>query len=164
MRDAHQLDAKITGDIEFVRSYEFEIKSSGIVRWSEPLIADRISYVYDYCLHNHEASKAIKSEHCWMWRYLLEGRTSLAKRARRQLLELTTRANLEETALEQIDKSVMDDLFCTILRRWRAPSNESRLNGMALMMAASTLGEIRNGAEPQGAQIELGGTGKASPN
>ncbi|HEY8260379.1 MAG TPA: hypothetical protein VIG55_04135 [Methylosinus sp.] len=88
---------------------------------------------------------ALGRQHCRMWRSLLEGETVLARDARSDLVKLARRANVDERSLEAIDESVMDELFRVILRRWHG-RDEAHLNGMALMIAASTLGEIRRAA------------------
>lgn len=81
-----------------------------------------------------------------MWRNLLEGETGLAKDARTDLVKLAKLVNLEEPTLRAIDESVLDELFRVILRRWQGSRDEARVNGMALVLAASALGEIRNAA------------------
>ncbi|MBU3889041.1 hypothetical protein FM996_01270 [Methylosinus sporium] len=88
---------------------------------------------------------ALGRQHCRMWRSLLEGEPLLARDARNDLVLLARRANIEERSLEAIDETVMDELFRVILRRWQG-RDEARLHGMALMIAASTLGEIRRAA------------------
>lgn len=130
-----------------MQSREFAETSREIARWSEPLVADRIFGVYQAWFQGHgQMSDALGRQHCRMWRSLLEGEAIRAKDARSHLLKLAKRVNLEERSLEVIDESVMDELFRVILRRWQGSRDEARLNGMALVLAASTLGEIRKAA------------------
>ncbi|MBI1867461.1 MAG: hypothetical protein HYS06_04085 [Methylocystis sp.] len=81
-----------------------------------------------------------------MWRNLLDGETTRARDARRDLLKLARLANLEEDTLAAIDEAIFDELFRVILNRCRASRDDTRLNGMALLIAASALGEIRQAA------------------
>lgn len=130
-----------------MQSREIAETSREIARWSEPLVADRIFGVYQAWFQGRgQMSDALGRQHCRMWRSLLEGEAILAKDARAGLVQLARRANLEERNLEAIDESVMDELFRVILRRWQGSRDEARLNGMALVLAASTLGEIRKAA------------------
>lgn len=127
-----------------MQSREFAETSREIARWSEPLVADRIFGVYQAWFQGQgQMSDALGRQHCRMWRRLLEGEAILAKDARSNLVKLAKYANLEERSLEAIDETVMDELFRVILRRWQGSRDEARLNGMALVLAASTLGEIR---------------------
>jgi hypothetical protein len=81
-----------------------------------------------------------------MWRNLLEGQTTRALEARRNLIRLAYGARLDMRELEEIDQSIFDDLLGVILRRCKGSHVAARLQGMALVMAASTLGEIRKAA------------------
>jgi hypothetical protein len=129
-----------------MQSREFAETSREIARWSEPLVADRIFGVYEAWFRGRRQMwDALGRQHCRMWRSLLEGETVLARDARSDLVKLARRANVDERSLEAIDESVMDELFRVILRRWHG-RDEAHLNGMALMIAASTLGEIRRAA------------------
>jgi hypothetical protein len=126
---------------------EFAETSIEIASWSEPLVADRIFGVYQSWFRGHRQMwDALGRQHCRMWRSLLAGEASLARNARSDLLKLARRANLGEQNLAAIDESVMDELFRVILRRWQGSHDAARLNGMALVRAASTLGEIRRAA------------------
>lgn len=110
-------------------------------------MADRIFGVYRAWFEGHgQMWDALGRQHCRMWRSLLEGEAIRAKDARSDLVRLAKRANLEEQSLEAIDETVMDELFRVILRRWQGSRDEARMNGMALVLAASTLGEIRKAA------------------
>lgn len=130
-----------------MQSREFAETSREIARWSEPLVADRIFGVYQSWFQGRRQMwDALGRQHCRMWRSLLEGEALLARDARSDLMKLAKCANLEERSLEAIDESVMDELFRVILRRWQGSRDEARLNGMALVLAASTLGEIRKAA------------------
>ncbi len=130
-----------------MRTRDFEDTSREIARWSEPLVADRILMVYDQRLAGEEsASQALVFQHCRMWRNLLEGQTLRALEARRNLVKLAHRARLSDRDLEEIDKSILDELLGVILRRCQGSHMAARLQGMALVMAASALGEIRKAA------------------
>lgn len=130
-----------------MQSTEFAETSREIARWSEPLVADRIYGVYRAWFEGRgQMWDLLGRQHCRMWRSLLEGEAIHAKHARSDLLRLAKRANLEEQNLEAIDETVMDELFRVILRRWQGSRDEARMNGMALVLAASTLGEIRKAA------------------
>jgi hypothetical protein len=130
-----------------MRIRDFEETSREIARWSEPLVADRILMVYDQRLTGQEAaSQALVFQHCRMWRNLLEGHTARALEARRSLVKLAQRARLSDRDLEEIDRSILDELLGVILRRCQGSHMAARLQGMALVMAASALGEIRKAA------------------
>jgi hypothetical protein len=130
-----------------MRLRSFEETRREIARWSEPLVADRILMVYDQRLVGVEgaSSQALVFQHCRMWRNLLEGQTGRALEARRNLVRLAQRACLGEHDLEEIDRSILDELLGVILRRCQGSLIAARAQGMTLMMAASALGEIRKG-------------------
>jgi hypothetical protein len=130
-----------------MRTVEFEDASRDIARWSEPLVADRILHFYDGRLFGLSSeSQALAFQHRRMWRNLLEGQTTRALEARRNLIRLAYGARLDIRELEEIDQSIFDELLGVILRRCKGSHVAARLQGMALVMAASTLGEIRKAA------------------
>jgi hypothetical protein len=131
-----------------MRLRSFDDARKEIARWSEPLVADRILMVYDQRLAGAEAasSQALAFQHRRMWRNLLEGQTARALEARRNLVRLAQKAHLGECDLEEIDRSILDELLGVILRRCQGSLMTARVQGMTLVMAASALGEIRKGA------------------
>jgi hypothetical protein len=126
---------------------EFENVSRDIARWSEPLVADRVIMVYDQRLFGAEsASRALAFQHRRMWRDLLEGQTARALEARRNLMRLARSAHIDRRDLEEIDRSILDELLDAILRRCKGSHISARVQATALMMAAAALGEIRRAA------------------
>ncbi len=130
-----------------MRSNSIETHAKEIVRWSEPLVADYIHGQYERLLGgSSDITEALGRQHCRMWRDLLNGEGRRAQLARRDLLKLAQLAKLGEASLDAIDASIFDALFDVILRRSTGSRDTARIDGHALVQAASTLGEIRHAA------------------
>lgn len=120
-------------------------ETAAVAVWSESLIADRIFSAYEQIFgERSEGSEALGRQHCRMWRNLLApGAQVHAQFARRELIKLARRAQLRDSDVERIDAAILADLLTLILRRGQGSIGAARNDGMALMQAASTLGEIR---------------------
>jgi hypothetical protein len=129
----------------FARTYSKT--SQDIARWSEPLVADQIYAAYEraVCARN-EVSETLGRQHCRMWRNLLCGETQRAQFARRDLVKLARMASVDLALVEEIDAAIFDFLLGVVLRRCHGSEAAARIDGLALVQAASTLGEIRMAA------------------
>lgn len=128
-----------------MRDAGFSQESAEVGAWSEPLVADRIFGAYEQLFGGRtEGSEALGRQHCRMWRNLLApGAQVHAQFARRELIKLARRAQLRDSDVERIDAAILADLLNLILRRGHGSIDSARSDGMALVQAASTLGEIR---------------------
>lgn len=121
--------------------------SEDIARWSEPLVADQIYGAYERAIGaRNEVSETLGRQHCRVWRNLLDGEAQRAQSARRDLLTLAHMSRIDLPTLEKIDSAIFDYLLGVILRRRQGSEAAARIDGMALVKAASTLGEIRKAA------------------
>ncbi len=115
-----------------------------IARWSEPLIADYIYTAYERCFGGPtEASEALGRQHCRLWRNLLDNEPVIARYLRRELLKAAAAEKLGAATLDAIDVGVFDHLMDIIMRRSQRSRDTAHSDGMTLVQAASTLGEIR---------------------
>jgi len=118
-----------------------------ISRWSEPLVADDVYHAYEACFGGKtDFSEFLGRQHCRMWRSLLEGEAQHARLARRELVRFAGNAGLGEDLLNAIDMKIFNNLLEIILRRGFGSRDSARVDGMTLVHAASTLGEIRKAA------------------
>jgi hypothetical protein len=118
-----------------------------IARWSEPLVADHIYGDYERAIGaRNEVSETLGRQHCRMWRNLLAGEAQRAHLARRDLLSLAQKWRIDLATLEKIDAAIFDYLLGVILRRCQGSETAAKIDGLALVQAASTLGEIRKAA------------------
>jgi hypothetical protein len=125
----------------------FHSKDEEIARWSEPLVADHIYGAYEHWLGGKcDGSEELGRRHCRLWRNLLSGDIQRARQTRGDLLKHARLADAGEEILEAIDAAVLSELLHVILRRSQSALEESRVDGMALMQAASALGGIRSAA------------------
>jgi hypothetical protein len=130
-----------------MRETTFPRANREISKWSEPLVADHIYGEYERLLGGRtEHSEALGRQHFRMWRNLLGGKTATAEHARRELLTLARGSNLQIGAVEAIDAAIFRELLSLILRRGHGSLDAARTDGMVLVQAASTLGEIRKAA------------------
>ncbi len=115
-----------------------------IARWSEPLVADYIFAAYEQCSDGDaEAAGALTQAHCRLWRSLLAGETTIARYARRELIKAAHARKVNLATLDAIDSVVLEALLDVIMRRSQRSRTMARSEGMALVEAASTLGELR---------------------
>jgi hypothetical protein len=118
-----------------------------IARWSEPLIADFIYRAYEGFLGGPtEASEALGHQHCQLWRKLLDNEPGIARYLRRDLLRAAAAQGLALETIDAIDIGVFDQLMDVVMRRRLRSRDAARSDGMTLVHAASTLGEIRKAA------------------
>jgi hypothetical protein len=118
-----------------------------IARWSEPLVADDIYNAYEACFGGKsDLTEFLGRHHCRMWRSLLEGEARRAELTRRELVQFAQRAGIGEEVLTAIDMKIFNNLLEIILRRGMGSRDSARSDGMTLVHAASTLGEIRRAA------------------
>jgi hypothetical protein len=130
-----------------MRASVFSTTSKEIVRWSEPLVADHIYNEYERLLGGRsDASESLGRQHCRMWRHLLDSEAQRAHVARRDLVNLARLARINPAEIEAMDAAIFDELLNVILRRGLSSRDSARLDGMVLVRAASTLGEIRQAA------------------
>lgn len=130
-----------------MRDATLSLTSKEIARWSEPLVADHIYSAYENLFGGKgDKSEALGRQHCRMWRNLLGGGMLNAQFARRELMKLARMCRVDEAAVESIDAAIFSALLGLILRRGHGSIDAARLDGMALVQAASTLGEIRKAA------------------
>jgi hypothetical protein len=116
-----------------------------IALWSEPLIADYVYTAYERCLDGqNEIAALLTQQHCRVWRALLDGEPIMARFLRQELLKALARLKLNNETLDAIDVGVCDELLEVIMRRSQRSRASARSDGMALVQAASMLGEIRN--------------------
>jgi len=130
-----------------MQSEDISGKGRDLTRWSEPLVADHIYGEYERRIgRRDDISETLGRQHCRMWRNLLDGEALRADAARRDLLKLAAMAGLAPETLDAIDAAIFDELLNVILRRGWSSRDTARLEGLALVQAASTLGEIRHAA------------------
>jgi hypothetical protein len=121
-----------------------EFSSCEITRWSEPLIADCIYSAYERCFGGRTvASETLGGCHCRLWRNLLNAEPVTARYLRRELLKAAASEGLSIATLDAIDAVVFDHLLDVIIRRGQRSRETAHDDGMLLVHAASTLGEIR---------------------
>jgi hypothetical protein len=130
-----------------MRVSSFQSEDREIARWSEPLVADDVYYAYETSLGGKtDLSEFLGRQHCRMWRSLLEGEARRAEASRRDLVRFAKGAGFGEDVLNAIDMKIFNNLLDIILRRGLGSRDAARTDGMTLVHAASTLGEIRRAA------------------
>jgi hypothetical protein len=130
-----------------MRSGIFQHADKEIGWWSAPLIADSIYGAYEQLLGGKsEMSDSLARQHCRLWRSLLENDVKRAQQTKIRLFALIRLAHLNEAALDEIDTDVLENLLDVILRRNAGGHETARVDGKALVRAASALGEIRHAA------------------
>jgi hypothetical protein len=123
---------------------EIEFSTSEIARWSEPLIADFIYSAYEQCFGGRTpASEALGGRHCRLWRNLLNEEPTVAVYLRRELLKAAAVERLPISTVDAIDAAVLDSLLDVLMRPGLRSRDSARNDGLSLVHAASTLGEIR---------------------
>lgn len=70
----------------------------------------------------------------------------VARYLRRELLKTAASAKLGSATVDAIDAAVFGHLLDVIMRRGQRSRDIARNDGMSLVLAASTLGEIRKAA------------------
>lgn len=118
-----------------------------IALWSEPLIADYVYAAYERCLDGQaEIAELLTQQHCRVWRALLDSEPIMARFLRQELLKALAGLRLATETLDAIDIGVCDELLEVIMRRSQRSRDSARCDAMALVQAASMLGEIRMAA------------------
>ncbi|MGA8171189.1 MAG: hypothetical protein WB816_10240 [Methylocystis sp.] len=121
-----------------------QFPSSEIIRWSEPVIADCIYSAYERCFGGQtEISEALARCHCRLWRNLLNAEPVVARYLRRELVKAASDQRMSSAAVDAIDAAVFSHLLEVLMRPGQRPRDVAREDGMLLVHAASTLGEIR---------------------
>ena len=121
-----------------------EFSSCEITRWSEPLIADCIYSAYERCFGGRTvASETLGGCHCRLWRNLLNEEQTVAVYLRRELLKAAAVERLPISTVDAIDAAVLDSLLDVLMRPGLRSRESARNDGLSLVHAASTLGEIR---------------------
>jgi hypothetical protein len=121
-----------------------EISTRQIASWSEPLIADYVFAAYERCFGGPcEAARILARQHCRVWRSLLRSELGGARASRAELLQSAARQRLAGAAIDAIDTGVFEQLLDIVVRRGQRWRDLAHSDGMALVHAASTLGEIR---------------------
>jgi hypothetical protein len=123
---------------------KIEFSGSEIACWSEPLIADFIYSAYErYFGGRTKASEALGHCHCRLWRNLLNEEPTVARYLRRELLKTAAAERLPSSMVDAIDTAVLDHLLDVLMRPGQRSRDAARSDGLSLVHAASTLGEIR---------------------
>ena len=94
-----------------------------------------------------DGAAALASLHCRLWRRLLNGETTDARRLRDLLLREAGAQQLAVQTLDAVDATVMEELLEVVMRRSQSSRVAAHSDGMTLIRAASSLGEIRSAAK-----------------
>jgi hypothetical protein len=127
-----------------MRAKATETSTRDLANWSEPLIADYIFSAYENLFGGPcDVAETLARQHCRMWRNLLHGQPTIAAYLRRELTKAVEIARLAPDAIDTIDMGVFEHLLEVVMRKGARTRDLARNEGMTLVAAASTLGEIR---------------------
>jgi hypothetical protein len=117
---------------------------SGIVRWSEPLIADVVFAAYGRRFgRDTDVSVGLARRHCRLWRNLFHNEAVGVRHAQGDLMKAAAAAGLRVEDVESVDGAIFDELIDIILRRSQSSRETARSDGVTLVRAAAALGAFR---------------------
>ena len=127
-----------------MRPSDWRAAQRDLVEWSAPLIADRLSKIYEACLTgDQQRVRLMILQHCHLWRNLLLEERSHAQSARRELVRLGKLAGLKSHMLDRIDEVVLDELTDVVVARFHRSPATARDYSRSLIRAASSLADVR---------------------
>jgi hypothetical protein len=113
---------------------------SGLQQWSEPLIFDRLFFVYAKLLSDDHLARGLTRMHARVWRALIVGDMASFDTLRETLISALEHCDLTLNHLAEVDAEIMIELLDVVISRYNRSQRTARAYHLALMQLAGRLG------------------------
>jgi hypothetical protein len=110
--------------------------------WSEPLIFDRLFFVYNEFV-SEALARSLTRLHARVWRALIKGDMPAFETLRETLVATLKLCDLTLDHLAEVDGEIMAELLDVVISRYNRSQRTARAYHLALMQLAGRLGPTR---------------------
>ena len=116
---------------------------SGLKKWSEPVIYDRLVAAYYQLISDRELARSLTRLHARVWRGLIGGDMAGFEELRETLVRALEPCSLTLDHLAEVDGEIMIELLDVVMARYKGSHRTARAYHLALMELAGRLSPVR---------------------
>ncbi len=127
-----------------MRSTDMTHARRDLAEWGEPIVADQLISYYANALKGQTTlAQPMAVNHRRLWRHLFAGHSKEVQQTRQELQKLGKLVGMRNSAIDEVDHLVMDELMSVIMARFHRSPAVARDYSMTLIQIAESLVETR---------------------